>query len=136
MRESRTRHSSRNGTVESGDSGHGHLLWSILLGAGMPSGHHVGLQQRALQVHMMVIQGLVHSSQDLKDKKAKQMKPKASLRVTCPWHFYAAGMQNEGILICGLAKASQPAPRPHQGNVLQTTATKHRQAGLYPPPLL
>lgn len=79
VKESLTRHSSRNGTVEGGDGGHGHLLWSILLGAGMPSGHHVGLQQRALQVHMMVIQGLVDSSQDLKDKRSKPMKPRAAL---------------------------------------------------------
>lgn len=68
--------------MESCDSGHGHLLWSILLGAGMSSSHHVGLQQGALQVNMMVIQGLVDSSQDLKDKRSKQVKPRASLRLT------------------------------------------------------
>lgn len=31
----------------------------------MARGHHVGLQQGPLQVHVMVTQGLVHSSQDL-----------------------------------------------------------------------
>ena len=58
-------------TVESCDSGHCHLLWSILLGGGMSSSHHVGLQQGSFQVNMMVIQGLVDSSQDLKDKRPK-----------------------------------------------------------------
>lgn len=32
----------------------------------MARGHHVGLQQGPFQVHMMVIQSLVHSSQDLR----------------------------------------------------------------------
>lgn len=31
----------------------------------MARSHHVGLEQSPLQVHMMVTQGLVHSSQDL-----------------------------------------------------------------------
>lgn len=31
----------------------------------MARGHHVGLEQGPLQVHVMVTQGLVHSSQDL-----------------------------------------------------------------------
>lgn len=32
----------------------------------MARGHHVGLQQGPFQVHMMVIQSLVHSSEDLR----------------------------------------------------------------------
>lgn len=31
----------------------------------MARGHHVGLEQGPLQVHVMVTQGLVHRSQDL-----------------------------------------------------------------------
>lgn len=61
-----TRHSRRDGAPQSGHCGHGNLLRCVLLGAGVSSCHHVGLQQGALQVHVVVRQSLVHSSQNLK----------------------------------------------------------------------
>lgn len=70
-KESLTGNSCGNSPVESSDGGHSHLLWSILSGAGMSGSHHVGLQQGALQVNVMVIQGLVDSRQDLRDKTSK-----------------------------------------------------------------
>lgn len=60
-----TRHSRRNSAAKSCDSCHGDLLGGVLLGTGMPGSHHVGLEQSALQVDMVVRQGLVHSSQNL-----------------------------------------------------------------------
>lgn len=60
-----TGNSSRNGAEKSRDSCYGHILRGVLLGAGMPSCHHIGFQQCPFQVHMMVIQSLVDSSQNL-----------------------------------------------------------------------
>jgi len=64
-----TRNSSRNSAEESSDSCYSHILRGVLLGAGMPSCHHVGFQQCSFQVDMMVIQGLVDSSQNLRIEK-------------------------------------------------------------------
>lgn len=61
-----TRYSSRDGAPQSSHCGHGNLLRGELLWAGVSSSDHVGLQQSALQVHMVVRQSLVHSSQNLK----------------------------------------------------------------------
>lgn len=47
------------------DSSHGNLLRSVLVWAGVSSCHHIRFQQGALQVDMVVGEGLVHSSQDL-----------------------------------------------------------------------
>lgn len=60
-----TGNSSRNGAEKSRDSCYGHILRGVLLGAGMPSCHHIRFQQCPFQVHMMVIQSLVDSSQNL-----------------------------------------------------------------------
>jgi hypothetical protein len=38
----------------------------------MTRGHHVGLEQSPLQVHMVITQGLVHSSQDLETRGCLQ----------------------------------------------------------------
>lgn len=54
-----TRDSSRDSASQSGHCGHGDLLWGELLGAGVSSSDHVGLQQCSLQVHMVIRQGLV-----------------------------------------------------------------------------
>lgn len=61
-----TRYSRGDSAPQSGHCGHGDLLRGELLSAGVSSSHHVGLQQSALQVHMVVRQSLVHSSQNLK----------------------------------------------------------------------
>ncbi|CAO2634842.1 hypothetical protein LEMLEM_LOCUS22824 [Lemmus lemmus] len=47
------------------DSCHGNLLIRIFLGTSMAWGDHVGLQQCAFQIDMVVTQSLVHSSQNL-----------------------------------------------------------------------
>lgn len=55
-------------------------------------------------------------------ERSKQVKPRANLRVTWPWQFLHcrdAGWKNSQ---CGLTRASRPATRLHQGNVLQTIA--------------
>lgn len=54
-----------HGAAQGGDGGHGDLLVAVLVRTGMSSSNHVGLKQSALQVDMVVRQGLVHSSQDL-----------------------------------------------------------------------
>lgn len=51
----------------------------------MPSSHHIGFQKCPLQVDMMVIQGLVHSSQDLGSNENRRMKPDPYL---CNARFY------------------------------------------------
>lgn len=48
---------------EGGDGGNGHLLRSEFLSALLASSDHVRLEQRALQVHVVVAQGLVHERQ-------------------------------------------------------------------------
>lgn len=55
-----TRHSSGDGAPQGSHCCHGNLLRGEFLGAGMSSGHHVGLQQSSLQVNMVVRQSLVH----------------------------------------------------------------------------
>lgn len=60
-----TWHSSRDSAPQSSHCSHGDLLRGVLCGAGVSSCDHVGLQQSALQVHMVIRQSLVHSSQDL-----------------------------------------------------------------------
>lgn len=42
----------------------------IFLGAGMAWGYHVGLQQSAFQVDVVVTQSLVHGSQHLEQSRA------------------------------------------------------------------
>lgn len=54
-----------DGAPQSGHCGHADLLRGVLLSAGVSSSDHVGLQQSALQVHVVVRQSLVHSSQNL-----------------------------------------------------------------------
>lgn len=61
-----TRYSSGDGAPQCSHCGHGNLLRGELLSAGVSSSHHVGLQQSALQVHMMIRQSLVHCCQNLK----------------------------------------------------------------------
>lgn len=60
-----TGHSSGDGAPQGRHSRHGNFLRCVLLGAGVSSCHHVGLQQGAFQVHMVVRQSLVHSSKNL-----------------------------------------------------------------------
>lgn len=52
------RHSSAQGS----DGSHGDLLAAVLDGAGMSSCNHVGFQQSALKVHMVVWQSFIHCS--------------------------------------------------------------------------
>lgn len=60
-----TRDCRGNSATQGGNCCHGDLLVAVLVGAGVSSGNHVGLEQSALQVHMVVGQGLVDGSQDL-----------------------------------------------------------------------
>lgn len=55
------RHSSAQGS----DSCHRDLLITVLVRAGVSGGDHVGLEQGALQVNVVVGQGLVDGSKDL-----------------------------------------------------------------------
>lgn len=48
--------------TQGSDCCHGNLLRGVLGGAGVARGHHVGLQKGALQVNVVVRQGLVHCS--------------------------------------------------------------------------
>lgn len=50
---------------QSGHCCHGNLLRGELLGAAVSSGHHVGLEQRSLQVDVVVRQSLVDGCQHL-----------------------------------------------------------------------
>ena len=52
--------------AQGGDSCHSDLLRAVLGGAAVSSGDHVGFEQSALQVNMVVWHGLVHCRQDLK----------------------------------------------------------------------
>lgn len=65
-----TWHRSGDGAPKSGHGGHANLLRGELLSAGVSGSDHVGLQQSALQVHMVIGQSLVHSSQNLKHGEA------------------------------------------------------------------
>lgn len=80
----------------------------------------------------MVIQSLVDSSQDLKDKKSQKWNPEPAIESPNLNICTLPGKQDEGIPMCCLAKASELAPRPSQGNSMQTTATEHSQVGLSP----
>lgn len=60
-----TRDRRRHSAAQGGDSCHCNLLVAVLVRAGVPGGNHVGLEQGALQVHVVVRQGLVDGSQDL-----------------------------------------------------------------------
>lgn len=60
-----TRDCGGHGAAQGSHSCHGNLLVGVLVRAGVSSGNHVGLQQGALQVDMVVGQSLVDSSQDL-----------------------------------------------------------------------
>lgn len=57
--------------TQSCDSCHGNLLIGIFLGTSMAWGDHVGLQQCAFQVDMVVTQSLVHSSQYLEQGRVR-----------------------------------------------------------------
>lgn len=61
-----TRHSGGDSAPQSSHCSHGNLLRGVLLSAGVSSSDHVGLQQGSLQVHMVIRQSLIHSSQNLK----------------------------------------------------------------------
>lgn len=60
-----TRDCRRHSAAQGGDGCHCNLLVAVLVRAGVPGGNHVGLEQGALQVHVVVRQGLVDGSQDL-----------------------------------------------------------------------
>lgn len=53
------------------DSCHGNLLMRIFVGAGVAWGYHIGLQQGAFQVDVVVTQSLVNSSQHLEHGRTK-----------------------------------------------------------------
>ena len=59
------RHGHREGALEHGDGRHGNLLRGVLLGAAVSREDHVGLEEGALQVHVVVAQRLVHGCEDL-----------------------------------------------------------------------
>lgn len=54
-----------HGAAQGCNSCHGNLLVAVLVWAGVSGGNHVGLEQGALQVDMVVGQGFVDGSQDL-----------------------------------------------------------------------
>ena len=58
-----------NSATQGGDGCHGYLLRAVLGGAGMSGGDHVGFEQGALQVHMVVRHGLVDAGQHLENKQ-------------------------------------------------------------------
>lgn len=64
-----TWNSSRNGAVESCDGSHSHLFRAVLPGTRLASSNHIGLQQRSLQVDVMVHQGFINSRQHLENEK-------------------------------------------------------------------
>ena len=57
--------------AQSCDSCHGNLLMRVFMGAGVAWGYHIGLQQSAFQVDVVVTQSLVDSSQHLEQSRAK-----------------------------------------------------------------
>jgi hypothetical protein len=67
-----TRHGWGHGAAQGGDSCHGYLLVAVLLGARVSWGDHVGLQQGALQVYMVVRQSLIHCSQNLGARRGRE----------------------------------------------------------------
>ncbi|CAN7986146.1 unnamed protein product, partial [Ixodes hexagonus] len=60
-----TGHGGRHGPLQGGDGGPGDVRRGVLLGAALSRSHHVGLEQGALQVDVVVVEGLVHGSQHL-----------------------------------------------------------------------
>ncbi|CAN7987442.1 unnamed protein product [Ixodes pacificus] len=60
-----TGHGGRHGPLQGGDGGPGNVSRGVLLGAALACGDHVGLEQGALQVDVVVVEGLVHRRQDL-----------------------------------------------------------------------
>lgn len=60
-----TRDCRGHGAAQGSDGCHGDLLVTVLVRAGVSGGDHVGLEQGALQVDVVVGQGLVDGSQDL-----------------------------------------------------------------------
>lgn len=54
-----------NSAAQGSDGCHSSFLWAILGGAAVSSSDHVGFEDRAFQVHMVVRHGFVHCSQDL-----------------------------------------------------------------------
>lgn len=55
---------SGDSAVQGGDGGPRDLLGGVLLGARLTSSHHVGLQEGALEEHVVVVQGLVDGGQN------------------------------------------------------------------------
>lgn len=47
------------------DGGAGVLLNGVLLGAALAGGDHIGLQQGALEIDVVVVQSLVHEAENL-----------------------------------------------------------------------
>lgn len=70
----------------------------------MPSRHHVGFQQCPFQVHMMIIQGLVDSSQNLKTEDWIQTSAQTLTSACCGKTAYSLGVQEDQIEICFLMK--------------------------------
>ena len=66
--DSLTRNSRRNGAGQCSNGGNGNLLVGVLFAAGLACCHHVGLQQRAFQVDVVVSQCLVLERQHLHNK--------------------------------------------------------------------
>lgn len=57
-----TRDSRRDGAAQGSDCCHGDLLCAVFGGAAVARSGHIGFEQSALQVHMMVRHGLVQCS--------------------------------------------------------------------------
>ena len=55
-----------NGAAQGGQGRHSNLLRAVLGGTAVSGCHHVGFEEGALQVHVVVRHGFVHGSQDLR----------------------------------------------------------------------
>lgn len=66
-----TCHGRGHGATQGGDGRHGDLLRAVFFGAGVSSSHHVGFEQRTLQIHMVVRQSLVDGCQNLEEPTVK-----------------------------------------------------------------
>lgn len=69
-----TRYSRGHCAPQGGDGCHGDLLGAVLLGAGVSRGDHVGFEQRALQVDVVVRQRLVDGRQHLSSDTSKELR--------------------------------------------------------------
>lgn len=69
-----TWHSRGYSATQGSHSCHGDLLSSVLFGAGVSSSHHVGLEQCAFQINMVVRQSLVYSCQHLQQQKEQNIR--------------------------------------------------------------